>query len=121
MPSTPAVGWRDLPFYDPPPKRGGSPKLVAHYPCVVFGTLAPDGRRHGHRIYVQSEGAGKAELGRRTDGRPRDAKKSATLKEGQNAAGCVALWGDPTRAPHLVLCEGIETAAALALARRAEI
>jgi hypothetical protein len=121
MPSTPVVGWRALAYYDPPAKRGGQPKLVGHHPCVVFGTRSPDGRRHAHRIYVQPDGAGKAELGRRTNGGPRDAKKSATLKEGQNAAGCVVLWGDPAEAPHLILGEGIETAAALALVRQAEI
>ena len=121
MPSTPVVGWRSLAYYDPPAKRGGQPKLVEHHPCVVFGTRSPDGRRHAHRIYVQPDGAGKAELGRRTNGAPRDVKKSATLKEGQSAAGCVVFWGDPARAPHLILSEGIETAAALALARQAEI
>ena len=121
MPSTPVVGWRSLAYYDPPAKRGGQPKLVGHHPCVVFGTRSPDGRRHAHRIYVQPDGAGKAELGRRTNGGPRDAKKSATLKEGQSAAGCVVLWGDPAKAPHLILGEGIETVAALALAQEAEI
>ena len=52
MPSTPVVGWRELPYYDPPAAKGGKPKLVGRYPCVVFGTVAPDGRRHAHRIYV---------------------------------------------------------------------
>jgi hypothetical protein len=121
MPSTPVVAWRSLAYYDPPAKKGGQLKLVGHYPCVVFGTRSPDGRRHGHRIYVDPGGAGKAELGRRTNGQQRDAKKSATLKEGQSAAGCVVLWGDPAKAPHFILGEGIETAAALALARQAEI
>jgi phage/plasmid primase-like uncharacterized protein len=121
MPSTPVAGWRSLAYYDPPARRDGQPKLVGHHPCVVFGTRSPDGRRHGHRIYVGPEGAGKAELGRGTNGRPRDPKKSATLKEGQSAASCVVLWGDPAKAPHLILAEGIETAAALALARQAEI
>jgi hypothetical protein len=121
MPSTPVVAWRSLAYYDPPAKRGGKPKLVGHHPCVVFGTRSPDGRCHGHRIYVQPDGTGKAELGRRTNGGPRDAKKATTLKEGHSAAGCVVLWGDPAKTPHLVLGEGIETAAALALARQAEI
>jgi Domain of unknown function (DUF927)/Toprim domain len=121
MPSTPVVGWRSLAYYDPPAKRSSQPKVVGHYPCVVFGTRSSDGRRHAHRIYVQHDGAGKAELGHRPDGRPRDPKKSARLKEGQSAAGCVVLWGEPTRAANLILCEGIETAAALALARQAEI
>ena len=31
------------------------------------------------------------------------------------------LWGDPTKASHLILCEGIDRAASLALSRRAEI
>jgi Domain of unknown function (DUF927)/Toprim domain len=121
MPSTPAVGWRSLAYYDPPANKSSRPKLVGHYPCVVFGTRSPDGRRHAHRIYVQPDGAGKAELGHSPDGRPRDPKKSACLKEGRSAAGCVVLWGDPTVAQHLILSEGVETGAALALARQAEI
>ena len=121
MPATPVAGWRSLAYYDPPAGRGGKPRLVGHYSCAVFGTLAPDGRRHAHRIYVALNGQGKAELGVDSRGRPRDPKKSARLKEGQSAAGCVVLWGDAATAPHLLLCEGIETAAALALARQAEI
>ena len=120
MPSTPVVGWRALPYYDPPPKKGGKPKLVGHHPCIVFGTIAQDGRKHAHRIYVAAGGAGKAELGLDPDGHPRDPKKSAKLAAGQSAAGCAVLWGDP-KTPHLLLAEGIETAAALAHAHRAEI
>src|SRR5919106_7095923 len=121
MPSTPVMGWRSLAYYDAPAKGSREPKLVGHHSCVAFGTRSPDGRRHAHRIYVEPNGAGKAELGRRTNGYPRDPKKSATLRPGQSADGCVVLWGDPTKAPHVILCEGIETAAALALARQAEI
>ena len=65
--------------------------------------------------------AGKAELGVGSDGHPRDPKKSAKLTAGQSAAGCAVLWGDPATAHHLMVAEGIETAAALALAHRAEI
>jgi hypothetical protein len=120
MPSTPVVGWRTLPYYDPPPTKGGKPTLVGHHPCIVFGTIAQDGRKHAHRIYVAQGGTGKAELGVHPDGHPRDPKKSAKLAAGQSAAGCVVLWGDP-KTPHLLLAEGIETAAALAHAHRAEI
>jgi hypothetical protein len=120
MPSTGVVGWRELPYYEPPAPTEKKPRLVGCHPCVVFATVAPDGRHHAHRIYVASGGRGKAELGTGADGRPRDPKKSARLKEGQSAAGCVVLWGDP-KAPHLLLAEGIETAAALALAYRNEI
>jgi hypothetical protein len=116
MPHTPVAGWRALPYYEPPSNKGNKPKLIGHFPCAVFGTLAPDGRRHAHRIYVAQGGAGKAELGAKADGRPRDPKKSARLKEGQSATGCIVLWGDPTTASHLIVTEGIETAAAVALA-----
>jgi hypothetical protein len=120
MPSTPMAGWRELPYYDTTPK-GGRPKAIGGYPCAVFGTMAADGREHAHRIYTAGQGAGKAELGLGPDGRPRNPKKSARLKEGQSAAGCAALWGDPTIAPHLILAEGVETTAALALAHEAEL
>jgi hypothetical protein len=121
MPSTTVVGWRELPYYDPPASKEKKPRLVGRHPCVVFATVAPDGRRHAHRIYVAPAGAGKPELGNGADGRPRDPKKSARLQEGQSATGCAVLWGDPAMAPHLLVAEGIETAAALAFAHQAEI
>jgi hypothetical protein len=121
MPSTAVVGWRELPYYDPPTSNENRPRLVGHYPCVVFATVAPDDRRHAHRIYVQHDGDGKAGLGTGADGRRRDPKKSARLQEGRSATGCAVLWGDPAMAHHLLVAEGIETAAALALAYRAEI
>jgi hypothetical protein len=120
MPSTPVVGWRALPYYDPPATKGGKPKLVGLYPCIVFGTIAQDGRKHAHRIYVADGGTGKADLGVDPDGHPRGPKKSAKLAAGQSAAGCAVLWGEP-KAPHLLLAEGIETAAALAHAHQAEV
>jgi len=121
MPSTRMVGWRELPYYDPPPSERKKPLLVGRYPCVMFETAGPDGRHHAHRIYVAINGQGKAELGTDSRGRPRDAKKSARLKEGESAAGCAVLWGDQAKASHLLVAEGIETAAALALAHRAEV
>jgi Toprim domain len=121
MPSTDVVGWRSLAYYDPPTSKEHKPRLVGCHPCVVFATVAPDGRRHGHRIYLASRGQGKAELGVDSHGQPRDAKKSARLKEGQSATGCAVLWGDPAKAHHLLVAEGIETSAALALAHRAEV
>ena len=51
MPSTPVVGWRELPTTIRRRRRETS-RLVGRHPCVVFGTVAPDGRRHAHRIYV---------------------------------------------------------------------
>ena len=121
MPTTRVVGWRELPYYDPPAGKQSKPRLVGRYPCVVFATVAPDGRRHAHRVYVAHDGQGKAELGADARGGRRDPKKSARLKEGESAAGCAVLWGDPATAPHLLVAEGIETAAALALAHREEI
>ena len=63
LPTTKAVGWQSLPYYDPPEKKGGKFKLVASPPCIVFETIAVDGRSHAHRIYLNAEGNGKAELG----------------------------------------------------------
>jgi hypothetical protein len=80
----------------------------------VFATVSADGRTHAHRIYVAAEGAGKAELGTGPDGRPREAKKSAKVSDGARTSGYSAIWGDPSRAPQLLLAEGIETATALA-------
>jgi hypothetical protein len=63
MPSTPVVGLRELTYYDLPAKDGDRrPKPVGRYPCAVFGTVAPDGRQHAHRIYTEREGAGKRSL-----------------------------------------------------------
>jgi hypothetical protein len=121
MPTTPVAGWRSLAYYDPPAKKGGKSKLVGRHPCIVFGTIAQDGRKHAHRIYVAAGGAGKADLGAGPDRHPRDPKKSAKLAAGQSAAGCAVLWGDPATASHFIVAEGIETAAALALAHQAEI
>ena len=121
MPSTRVVGWRELPYYDPPAGKQRKPRLVGRHPCVVFATVAPDGRQHAHRIYVAHDGQGKAELGADARGGRRDPKKSARLKDGQSAAGCAVLWGDPAMASHLLVAEGIETAAVVALVHREEI
>ena len=121
-PTTPMAGFKSLAYFDPPaPGSRAKPKLVGHYPCAVFGTLAADGRRHAHRIYVAPSGAGKAELGVGPNGRPRDPKKSAKVTGEQSTAGCAVLWGDPSKAPHLLLTEGIETGAAVALVFLPEI
>jgi hypothetical protein len=115
MPWTPAVGLKALAYFDPPPEGSkAKPKLVGNFPCAVFATVSADGRTHAHRIYVAAEGAGKAELGTGPDGRPREAKKSAKVSDGARTSGYSAIWGDPSRAPQLLLAEGIETATALA-------
>ena len=122
MPSTPVAGWRALAYYDPPQKKGGKPKLVGHYPVRrVRNRWRPTAAATRTGSTSPRPAQGKAELGTRSDGRPRDPKKSARLKEGQSAAGCAVLWGDPAIAPHLIASEGIETAAAVALAHRQEI
>jgi hypothetical protein len=123
IPSTPIVGLKALGYYDPPAQGSkAKPKLVGEYPCAVFGTVAADGGKHAHRVYVAPDGAGKADLGRGPNGWPRNPKKSARIILGDdNIAGRSVLWGDPARAPHIVLVEGIETAAAVALALKGEI
>jgi hypothetical protein len=122
IPRTPMIGLKSLSYYDSPPQGSkAKPKLVGEFPCAVFGTVAADGGVHAHRIYLAPTGAGKADLGIGPDGRPRSAKKSAKLVDDNNVAGRSVLWGDPGRASHLVVAEGIETGAAVALAFAVEI
>ena len=122
VPATPVAGLKALGYYDPPPAGSrAKPKLVGEYPCAVFGTIAADGRAHAHRIYLAADGRGKAELGETPEGQARDPKKSAKAQPGDNTAGRAALWGDPANAPHVIITEGIETGAAVALALAPEI
>ena len=121
-PVTPVVGIESLQYFDPPVRPSAKAKLVGSWPCAVFGTVAADGREHAHRIYLSSNGRAKADLGSRPDGKLRDPKKSARRANDQvSTAGCGVIWGNPERAPHLVLFEGIENAAAGAYSLRAEI
>jgi hypothetical protein len=121
-PSTRTVGLKGLAYFDPSPKGStAKPKRVGHFPCAVFGTISVDGRTHAHRVYLAPAGVGKAELGVGPDGQPRPQKKSATIGDEISRAGCAVIWGDPERAPKLLLAEGIETAAAIAYCFREEI
>lgn len=116
------MGWRALAYFDPPGCKGAKPKLVAAPPCAVFETIAVDGRHHAHRIYLSSDGTGKAELGKLAKGKNRDPKKSARRLDDQpSTSGCCVVWGNVETAPHEILCEGIENAAAVAYAFAAEI
>jgi hypothetical protein len=121
-PETPVAGIRSLSYFDPSSNPRRKPKEIGTWPCAIFGTLAADGRYHAHRIYLSEDGTGKAELGHRSDGHPRNPKKSAKTIAGQpSVAGRSVFWGDPGLVPHIVLAEGIETACAIAYALRSEI
>jgi hypothetical protein len=122
IPSTRMVGLKALGYFDPPPAGSkAKPKLVGYFPCTVFGAIGADGRTHAHRIYVAEGGQGKAILGTAPNGQLRNAKKSARIIGDDNISGRSVLWGDPSRAPHIILAEGIETGAAVALAFIAEV
>jgi phage/plasmid primase-like uncharacterized protein len=122
VPRTPIAGLKALGYYDPPPQGSkAKPKLVGEFPTAVFGTVAADGRTHAHRIYLAPRGVGKANLGTDPTGRARNPKKSARVIGNDNTAGRSVVWGDPAIAPHIILAEGIETGAAIALAMQAEI
>ena len=122
IPSTKAVGWRSLGYFDPPERKGGKPQLIASPPCVVFQTIASDGRMHAHRIYLSETGKAKAELGTLPNGKTRDPKKSARRSDGQpSTAGCAVIWGEPNTCPDQLLAEGIENAAAIAYAFKSEL
>jgi hypothetical protein len=75
-----------------------------------------EGKLHAHRIYLSPGGEGKAELGITPEGEQRNAKKSAKKTNGDNTAGRAVIWGDPSTAETEMIFEGIETAAAAALA-----
>ena len=120
LPVTPYAGWKSLPYYDPPAPGGQKPVKVGDYPAATFGTLGADGKTHCMRIWLAPGGAGKADLGNGPDGRPRDPKKSARATEGDNTGGRAVLWGAYETAPWTILCEGIETGAAIAFAFRQE-
>ncbi|WP_147041305.1 toprim domain-containing protein, partial [Skermanella aerolata] len=112
---TRAVGHKALPYFDPPAAAGAKPKLVGTFPCAVFEMIDAMNRRHAFRIYVAPDGQGKADLG------GRDPKKSVRASDGVSTAGRSVLWGDPATAPRIIVCEGIETGAAVAFAMRKEI
>jgi hypothetical protein len=120
-PRTPVAGHRSLGYFDLSRSKKGKPKPVTSAPCAVFGQIDRDGREHAHRIYLTLDGQGKAELGIGPAGEPRDPKKSAKSAEGDNTTGRGVLWGDPESATLEIVFEGIENAAAVALALRPEL
>ncbi len=120
LPSTPVRGITHNAIWDPPKTRNGKLKLFGIFPAVAFLAIDCDRRKHAHRIFVAPNGRGKADLGS-LDGRPRPVKKAAKVTEGDNTAGRSVFWGDPAVASHLIVAEGIETAAAIAHALRSEV
>jgi hypothetical protein len=121
LPTTNLVGHRSLGYFDPPSAKGGKSVHVGDYPAAVFETVDRDGKRHAHRVYLAPGGTGKAELGLQADGQSRNPKKSATKKGRENTAGRAVIWGSPSSADIAIIFEGIETAAAAALAFATEI
>ncbi len=122
MPYTACVGWKAASYWEAPAKGTGKPVEVGQFPCAVFATVAADGERHAHRIFLAPGGAGKADLGTGANGKPRDPKKSAKAPvDGVSTAGRSVIWGNTEKAAHVVVTEGIETGAAVAHAFRREI
>lgn len=107
MPSTKVIGWKSFPYLE----KGDPPKHLGDFPCIVFETIAADGRRHAHRIYAGPGGQGKAAV-------PKPKKAATKVNPDDDPSGCSVLWGDPRTAPIVIVCEGIETGAAIALAVR---
>ncbi len=122
MPTTAAVGWQALSYWEPPAKQGGKPVEVGQFPAVAFATVAADGVLHCHRVYTAPKGAGKADIGTGSNGKPRDPKKSAKAPvDGASTAGCSVMWGSAGKAAHVIVTEGIETGSAVAHAFKREI
>jgi putative DNA primase/helicase len=120
-PATRYTGWRNLSYFDPPPPGSKKPVLVGDYPCVIFETTDAAGKVCGTRIYVQPNGLAKADLGQRADGQARPTKKAVKSLSTETTAGRAVVFGVPKKAPHILLAEGLETGAALALAFKDEI
>jgi hypothetical protein len=119
LPCTTTVGWTALHYYDPPTPKG-KPVFVGYFACAVFEMADPDGRRHALRIYLAPGGVGKANVGTRADGRAREPKKLAKAIAGDSTNGRAVIWGNPVTASLIIVCEGVETAEAVALAFKAE-
>jgi len=120
-PTTNVVGLKSLAYFDSPQRKGGKPVHVVDVPAAVFETLDREGKRHAHRIYLSPAGTGKAELGAGPNGHRREPKKSARKTLDQSTAGLAVIWGNGLIAETEIIFEGIETAAAAALAFKGEI
>ena len=123
MPATQAVGIKALTYFDPPApgKMKAKPLEIGEFPCAVFETVDHEGGRHALQIYLAPDGEGKAKLGIDPTGSARNPKKSARIIGNDNTAGRSVIWGDPNKADHIVLTEGVETGAAVAHALAAEV
>ena len=120
MPSTKVAGWQQLGYYDPPREDGGRPIKIADLPCVGLEMIRADGARTALRIYVKPGGRGKAGI-TGPDGEPRDPKKLLRNDSDEPRTGAALVWGKIETAPHVLLCEGPETGAAIAHAFREAI
>jgi hypothetical protein len=120
-PATKVVGIKSLPFFDPPGQKGGKPAHVGDFPAAVFETVDRDCKTHAHRIYLAPGGATKAKLGLGPNGQRRQPKKSARKTTDESTAGRAVIWGNTSKAELELIFEGIETAAAAALAFQTEI
>jgi putative DNA primase/helicase len=120
-PTTKVVGIKSLPYFDQPRGKGSKGVHVGNFPAAIFETVDRDGARHAHRIYLAPGGVGKAELGLAADGTERDPKKSARKIGNERTTGRSVIWGDASKADTEIICEGIETAAAVAFAFQPEI
>jgi phage/plasmid primase-like uncharacterized protein len=116
MPTTPVSGHVALEYWAPSTTKTGQHKLVCRAPCAIFGTVDAEGKEHAFRIYLSENGTDKATLGER-----HNPKKSAKTQKGDNTAGRSVIWGNPKLVDTLILCEGIETGAAIAHAFKDEI
>jgi len=114
--TTKAVGIKSLAYFEPPKAQRGKPIHIGNFSCAVFEMVDRDDRRHAHRIYVAPGGAGKAVLGVTADGKARSPKKSAKAAGSESTDGRCVTWGDASKAETEIIAEGVETAAAIALA-----
>jgi len=115
MPTTPVRGIKSLDYFDVSQNGAGKPQKFGAAPCAVFGIVGHDGDQHAMRIWLGQNGQGKADFGE-----GRDVKKLCRA-DGKRIAGFATMFGVCQSAETLILCEGIETAAAVAYAVREKL
>lgn len=121
VPTTPMAGWKGMPYFEAPADASDRPTMVGEFPCAVFGTSDHNGNIHAQRIFVRDAGQGLAELGTNAEGEPREPRKLARKKVGENVNGYGVIWGDITAAKTFVIAKEVESGAAIAQALRSEV
>jgi P4 family phage/plasmid primase-like protien len=114
VPTTPYSGISSLEYFDADDGGQGSRrKPLCSLPCIVFGMVGLDGELTGAiRVYLDRSGRAKAVLGLDAGGKERKVKP---FSPGTKSGGEVR-FGNAATTTVKIVCEGVETGAAIAYA-----